>query len=237
MKLIDIAGQRFGRLLVLEKDATPRKWRCLCDCGRETLATGPNLRKGSTRSCGCLGREWSVHLGSNRAYIAKRAVTITRHGHKRKGAMTPEYRTWLAMKRRCYDKKFKDYPNWGGRGIRVCDLWNTSFKAFLADMGKRPSGAYSIDRINSDDDYRPDNCRWATLHEQGSENRRGLVPVTVRGVAYPTTVAACRALSVSPTRTSMRLAAGHSIEEAFFATRADLAKKRPRESYLPRHSR
>lgn len=87
---------------------------------------------------------------------------------------TPEYRSWLAMKRRCCNTKNKDYPNYGGRGVVICERWLHDFSAFLADVGPRPSSVHSIDRIDSDGNYEPGNCRWATPIEQsrGRRDRR-----------------------------------------------------------------
>lgn len=152
------------------------------------------------------------------------------HGHKRAGKASPEYRTWLGMKRRCYDQKCKAYPNWGGRGIRVCDSWNTSFVAFLADMGLRPSPTHQIDRLDPEKDYGPDNCRWATPQQQGSENRRGLCPVTVLGIDFPTQAAACRHFGVPATRVNERLKRGASVDDAY-STAGRLQYPRPVESY------
>ena len=102
MKLIDRTGQRYGRLVAIEKSDVPRMWRCLCDCGVVLLVTGSNLTKGSTKSCGCLAKEWARHLGANREFIAKRSKAMVKHGGKRGSGPSPEYRTWLAMKSRCY---------------------------------------------------------------------------------------------------------------------------------------
>lgn len=230
MKLIDISGQRFGRLLVLEKDKKPRMWKCLCDCGNVTLVTGPNLRT-CVRSCGCLAKEWASKLGSNPEFIQKRAQTTTKHGHKRRTGASVEYKTWVSMKRRCYDPLFKDYPNWGGRGIKVCDRWLNDFQAFLADMGERPQGDYSIDRLDPAKDYSPENCRWATMEQQGGENRRGLVPVTVDGVEFKTVKQACLHFGVGVSTALQRIYAG--IDPAIaVSTTERLRPRRTRESYL-----
>jgi hypothetical protein len=214
MQLIDIKGKRYGRLVVVQKDRTPRKWLCKCDCGNTTLATGPNLRRGGTTSCGCALREWSSKLGSTREYVQKRAAKITQHGHKRRGQISIEYQTWLSIKRRCYDPKYKDYANWGGRGIEVCERWRTSFSAFLEDMGDRPEDKESIDRLDPNGNYEPCNCRWATLTEQGSENRRGMHSVIYKGREYQSLAAACRASGLKYTTVFQRIAAGYSIEAA-----------------------
>jgi len=231
MKLIDISGQTFGRLQVISKGEESRIWLCKCACGNETKATGSSLRRGAKKSCGCLAVEWAREMGANRDYLEIRRQTMTVHGGKRRGAISPEYRTWLGIKRRCTDTKCKDYPNWGGRGIKVCAEWNKSFTAFLADMGPRPAGQ-TIDRINPNGDYEPSNCRWATRLEQVTENRRSLVPMTFEGVVYKNQADLARAFSLRPGTLNMRLKAGIPLALALRGTRSDLAKLRPKESYL-----
>lgn len=97
------------------------------------------------------------------------------------GRVTPEYRTWGHIKSRCLNPNVPDFKRYGGRGIRICDRWRDDFAAFLADMGHRPSGAHSIDRINNDGDYEPGNCRWATKKEQANNRRRPVVLLCRRG--------------------------------------------------------
>ena len=104
------------------------------------------------------------------------------HGHKRTGKASPTYKIWLGIKRRCTDKKSKDFPKYGAKGIRVSDEWSKSFVKFLADMGERPSLEHTIDRINPAGNYEASNCRWATKFEQGSEHKRNLRSVTVDGI-------------------------------------------------------
>lgn len=149
------------------------------------------------------------------------------HGHKRVGKISPEYRTWLGIKRRCYDSKFKDYPNWGGRGITVCDRWRYSFTNFLCDMGRRPEG-FSIDRLDHDGNYEPYNCRWIEQHRQAAENTRRLSPVTVMGVEYISQNAACRAFNVSNTTVCWRLQKGWTIDDAYSTPVRALANRQRR---------
>lgn len=156
---LNLNGQRFGGLVVINRvpASGASQFACLCDCGRKKIVAANNLRKGKTRSCGCLFR-------SSRAL---------RHGDTKKGATTPEYTAWTNMRNRCSNPTCKDWKNYGGRGIRVCWRWQSQsgFVLFLADVGRRPSAKHSIDRINNDGHYEPGNCRWATKKEQQNNQR------------------------------------------------------------------
>ena len=162
-RIKDIIGNRYTRLLVLSRVGMSKWgnviWRCLCDCGNECDVISGDLSSGHTKSCGCYGREQA----RKRCIEKPKALT---HGMRH----TPEYRSWAAMKDRCYNKNGSRYQDWGGRGIIICDQWIHSFENFYKDMGPRPKGT-SLDRINNDGDYEPKNCRWATPFEQ-SNNRR-----------------------------------------------------------------
>jgi hypothetical protein len=169
--MIDLTGQRFGRLLVLERalpspSQTQAYWRCRCDCGNSTTTDGWSLRRGLTRSCGCLARE----KASERA---RRGRARLRHGHARKGRYSKTYTCWCGMRQRCRDPNARSYPWYGARGITVCARWRR-FENFLADMGERPRGK-TLDRIDNDGNYEPGNCRWATALEQ-IHNRRKASP-------------------------------------------------------------
>ena len=151
------------------------------------------------------------------------------HGMARRGKMAPEYQIWAAMKRRCYNPNVADYYLYGGRGIRVCDRWRDSFKAFFEDMGKRPEGGYSLDRINSSGDYTPENCRWATALEQ-RWNRRDTKFVSFNGVSKPLGEWA-RIYGISVSRLCIRLWRGWSVERALTEPLQPLVGPRP----LARH--
>lgn len=237
-ELIEMTGSTWGRLTVVSR-APSRSgrayWHCRCECGGESVVGGKALRSGATQSCGCLLAERSAAWMASPEFMAHRVRGSTRHGHKRAGKASLEYKTWLGMKRRCNDPKCKDFPKWGGRGIRVCERWNKSFEAFLADMGERPSLRHQIDRKDSDGDYSPSNCRWVTPTTQGAENRRNLLPVKIGELAFPSISAACRHFGQPKNRVHLRMVAGYSLEEALTAPTRRLSRKRSRESYLPRN--
>ncbi len=160
-------GQRFNRLIVLGY-AQHGLWLCKCDCGNQMRAGAFDLRNNRTKSCGCWKREHAViPIGVGRRFVKGQKAGL-KHGQYK----TPEYTTWLNMKRRCNNPSHPSWKHYGGRGIRVCDRWlgAQGFINFLADMGPRPEGL-TLDRINNDGNYEPGNCRWATWEVQRANQR------------------------------------------------------------------
>ena len=167
--LIDMTGQRFGRLTVLARAGHNRwghaLWTCRCVCKTECVVAGYNLRNGHTQSCGCRQRD-----DLRAANAAK-----TTHGHARDGAATRTYVSWVSARTRCRNPHNPDFAYYGGRGIAFSPQFD-DYSAFLLDMGERPEGM-TLDRIDPDGDYEPGNVRWSTPLQQ-THNRRPRVAVS-----------------------------------------------------------
>ncbi len=202
--LIDLTGKKFGRLLVLRRaengNCGQTKWWCRCECSddKEFEVHGGCLATGNTQSCGCLMRELARD-------------THTTHGM----CGTPEYKTWAAILKRCYSENDPGHKNYGGRGITVCDRWRNSFENFFADMGERRDG-FSIERIDTNGNYCPENCCWADKKTQAN-NKRTTVLVTFNGETLPITEWASK-IGIKPTTLYKRVFIyGWPIEEAMTA--------------------
>ena len=165
----NLTGQRFGRLIVLgpgEKKQQRQYWRVRCDCGTEKQVCTADLRKKTgTRSCGCLARE-------------KAAARARKHGM----SDTKPYTIWRSMIDRCHLPTHHAWKNYGGRGITVCERWRKSFENFWADMGPSYKEGLTLDRIDNDKGYYPENCRWTDYKTQ-ARNRRGALPVDIPKLA------------------------------------------------------
>lgn len=164
-------GDRFGRLTVVAfvgvNRHRKREWLCKCECGNMVNVTTGHLLSGHSTSCGCTRLQNSI-----------KAIKIanTKHGMKK----TKEYCAWAEMKQRCYNSNNAKYKNYGARGIKVCERWLHSFENFYADMGEMPNGC-SIDRIDVNGNYSPENCRWVDQKTQ-QNNRRNNTKITFNGV-------------------------------------------------------
>ncbi len=192
---LELEGQRFGRWLVRAEVYDRGKsgevfWWCVCDCGTQRAVKGAILRNGQSQSCGCLHRE-----------------RVTKHGMFR----SREWKTWNSLLQRCENPNSPDYSRYGGRGISICAAWH-EFENFYIDMGDRPPGT-SLDRINVDEGYCPENCRWASATVQ-QRNRRDAIIVEWRGERKNIHDWA-EQLGLVMSTLKNRLGAGWSVEEAF----------------------
>ena len=163
----DYIGKKYNRWTILKYEGTNHlkksQFLCRCDCGKEKIIVLGNLKTGQSKSCGCLNDE--KRKGNTRS--KKHGMSFSR-----------EYSTWRAMLDRCENKTYREYPDYGGRGIKICERWH-DFNNFYADMGERPEGT-TLDRIDNNGNYEPSNCRWATAKTQ-SNNRRSNTLITYNG--------------------------------------------------------
>ena len=195
---IDLTGKQFGRLCVQSYAGLFKGkafWTCQCDCGKKACVSGQLLRAGKSTSCGCY-----------RAEMMRQ--TKRKHGMSR----TPEWNTYSSMKSRCLNPSDPKFRNYGARGIQVCNRWLESFSNFYADMGPRPVG-YSLDRINVNGNYAPENCRWATASQQ-AQNKTTTINLTYCGETKCLTQWA-REYEVPLVTAYCRLQRGLSFEQVF----------------------
>lgn len=206
----DLTGRRFGRRVVLGMELKRKYpwgsaiyWRVLCDCGRVSIVT----RSGVTKSPEC-------RTCSNKQ--------VLRQLGKTGWSKCREYSIYWGILKRCYDTRCPSYHNYGGRGIRMCDEWRQSFRAFFADIGPRPSAQHTLDRINNDGNYEPGNVRWATRREQAF-NRRNTILLTLAGETK--NLAEWSAITgLTPATIRGRLTIGWSHEDALTTPKGCIRK-------------
>jgi hypothetical protein len=219
----DLTGKVFGRLTVLYR--TDRKtsqgfrlyWMCRCECGNETEVYRCKLTGGRTVSCGC-------RLKEIRAWFPTQSL---KHGMS-KGCK--EFRSWASMRGRCCNQQNHKFPIYGGRGIKICDRWMESFQNFYDDMGQAPSKLHSIDRIDVNGDYCPENCRWAVAAQQ-SDNKTNTVRLTWNGVTRTVTEWS-RIVGVQRMTIKARLKYGWSVDSAL-STPVDTTKRKRGKNHGP----
>lgn len=196
----NLINKTFDRLTVIS-DSGERSlnyqimWKCKCVCGNFVNIRTDALISGATKSCGCLRKE-----------KIKEANTV--HGFSN----LPEYGLWYSMIHRCHSSNDSSYKRYGAIGITVCDRWLNSFELFYTDMGPRPSPEHSIDRINNDGNYEPDNCRWATAEEQ-QNNRKDNVSVVYNGKIFSSAMLA-KEHDINTRTFTSRLRNGWSVKDS-----------------------
>lgn len=202
----NLSGKTFGRLTAVKdvgKTSRGRVWQCLCFCGTVKNVVSTYLKNGHTKSCGCL------HADSAKASGVLRRT----HGFtaKDKKWTASEYGVWMSMKSRCSNPRSASYKSYGARGIKVCARW-LSFENFIADMGRRPSSKHTLDRINTNGNYEPANCRWADQLQQ-AQTRTNVRMINAFGETLTAAMWA-RRTGINAMAIRNRLDAGWSPEDA-----------------------
>lgn len=201
---LNLVGLRFGRLVAVEftgkKKDGHRLWLCKCDCGKDHIAKASLLKANLVKSCGCY-----------RVELASRTKRV--HGGCMDGRRSKLYRAWSSLRERCNNTTHHAYSNYGGRGISVCERWD-SFEAFKSDMGE-PAPGLSLDRIDANGNYEPENCRWAAISVQNS-NKRNTIRICIDGVEK-TPLEWEKISGVKADTISKRFKLGHSPEDCVFA--------------------
>lgn len=201
---VDLTGERYGRLTVISRSHKDKHgyvhWNCICDCGNTVSVCGCSLRKGHTKSCGCLHREVFSSIAKNNRT----------HGMSKDRL----YKIWSSMKMRCQDENHSSYKDYGGRGISVCNLWNTFEPFYEWAMSNGYSPSLTIDRIDNNGNYCPENCRWADKKTQ-SNNKRNNRIITIHGEKH--TLSQWSDISgVKKNTIQTRLRKGWNPEDAIF---------------------
>ena len=206
-----ITGAKYGRLTCLEYIGSNKYrralWRCVCECGNETVVEAASLFSGNTKSCGCLRRE-----------AGTRSATIYNSQHRHGQVGTPIYHSWAKMKERCLSSNCPSYKDYGGRGIKICNEW-LEFKPFyewaIANGFKE---GLTIERIDNNGNYEPGNCRWATMLEQAN-NKRSNRTITHNGQTK-TVIQWSRELGVSASAIYQRIASGWPSDRLLIPVRS-----------------
>lgn len=209
---VDLTDKKIGRLTVIklaEQRSGKNYWLCLCECGKETTVRASCLINELTKSCGCLASDLTI----------KRE---TKHGFSKPGNLHPLYAIWREIRARCNDPKRAAYPNYGGRGIKLCEKWN-DFQNFYDDMFPTWTKGLTVERIDVNKGYSPENCRWATRTEQ-ARNKRNNKNFTINGQTKCLTEW-CEIFQIEYSPVQHRLNDGWDIETAL---------KTPVKEYKPR---
>lgn len=198
----DLTGEKIGRLTVIKRvennKANNAQWLCQCECGKEIITTTANLKRRHSKSCGCLRKEHTSGINNN----------FYKHGMYN----TKLYQTWHNMKQRCFNKNSSHYKNYGGRGIKVCDEWLEFMNFYNWAMSNEYSEGLTIDRIDVNGNYEPDNCRWVDNKTQ-CNNKRNNHLITYNGKTH-TMMEWSRLLNIKYDVLRFRLKRGWDIEKA-----------------------